>query len=167
MVLDVADAFEAFTSEANLLNAVIVEEVAPEGFNFEQRSGSDALLELLLPDQFLLQPLLRLFLRLPAGLVVKLDWFDDVERESREVGSAEVGALVGETPMLWRDQSRGVGLDGQERQRRPRPVDHVLEEAATKFELRFSEFGLEVDPWHVSNRHAEVAEVVQDRTSED
>jgi len=83
--LDVANAFKAFTSKADLLDAVSVEEVALEGFNLEHGSSSDALSELLLSDPFFLQPLLRLFLRLPVGLAVKLDGLDDVERESREV----------------------------------------------------------------------------------
>jgi len=85
MVLDVSKAFKTFSSEADLLDAMGVEEVAFEGFNLEHGSSSDAFLKLLLPDQFLLQPFLRLLFRLPTGLVVKLDGLDEVERESREV----------------------------------------------------------------------------------
>ena len=64
---------------------MIIEEVSLEWLDLEQGTSSNAFLKLLLPDQFLLQPFLRLLFRLPAGLVVKLDWLDEVERESREV----------------------------------------------------------------------------------
>ena len=58
MVLDVSKAFKTFSSEADLLDAMGVEEVAFEGFNLEHGSSSNALFELLFSDQFFLQPLL-------------------------------------------------------------------------------------------------------------
>jgi len=36
VVLDVAETFKAFTSKTDLLDAVVVEEVTPEGFDLEQ-----------------------------------------------------------------------------------------------------------------------------------
>ena len=167
LFLGVDDGPDPLTLELRLFGSDAAEMSALQRLDLRKLLSLESLVVLFAPLGLLQKPMVIVELPLIVSESSDLGGVVQSETEPRDGTAAEIGALIGENPVAVRDHVSGLRPGAEKRQRGPKSLVHVSEEASSKLELRSHQFPMDVDVRQMSNRHTDVAVVMENRAGQD